>query len=94
MSGFGQGRGLALLTYLSIGWLLVNWWPHDNLQRVVGNDFPRLIWIEYGFHMTLIPAGACAAYRLADRESASLEAVAPSARKKRSELLLAVPRLK
>jgi hypothetical protein len=62
MSSFGQGRGLSLLTYLSIGWLLVNWWPHDNLHRVVGFDFPRLIWIEYGFHVTLIAAAACVAY--------------------------------
>jgi hypothetical protein len=62
MSSFGQGRGLTLLTYLSIGWLLVNWWPHDNLHRVVGFDFPRLIWIEYGFHVTLIAAAACVAY--------------------------------
>ncbi len=62
MSSFGQGRGLALLTYLSIGWLLINWWPHDNLHRVVGFNFSRLIWIEYGFHVTLIAAAACVAY--------------------------------
>jgi len=59
---FGQGRGLTLLTYLSIAWLLINWWPHDNLHRVIGFDFGRLIWIEYGFHVTLIAAGACVAY--------------------------------
>jgi hypothetical protein len=59
---FGQGRGLTFLTYLSIGWLLINWWPHDNLHRVVRFDFARLIWIEYGFHVTLIAAAACVAY--------------------------------
>jgi hypothetical protein len=57
-----QGRGLTLLTYLSIAWLLINWWPHDNLHRVIGFDFARLIWIEYGFHVTLIAAGACVVY--------------------------------
>ena len=62
MNGFGQGRGLTLLTYLSIGWLLINWWPHDNLHRVIRFDFARLIWIEYGFHVTLIAAAACVAY--------------------------------
>ena len=62
ISSFGQGGGLALLTYLSIGWLLINWWPHDNLHRVVGFNFGRLIWIEYGFHVTLIAAAACVAY--------------------------------
>ncbi|HEY8864681.1 MAG TPA: hypothetical protein VIO37_10985 [Candidatus Dormibacteraeota bacterium] len=62
VSSFGQRRGLAMLTYLSIGWLLINWWPHDNLHRVVGTNFSRLIWIEYGFHLTLIAAAACVAY--------------------------------
>src|SRR5712664_4162827 len=62
MSSFGQGRALNLLTYLSIAWLLINWWPHDNLHRVVRFDFARLIWIEYGFHVTLIAAAACVAY--------------------------------
>ena len=62
ISTFGQGRGLTFLTYLSIGWLLINWWPHDNLHRVVRSDFARLIWIEYGFHVTLIAAAACVAY--------------------------------
>jgi hypothetical protein len=62
MTSFGQGRGLTLLTYLSIAWLLINWWPHANLHRVVGTNFSRLIWIEYGFHVTLIAAAACVAY--------------------------------
>jgi hypothetical protein len=62
MTSFGQSRGLTLLTYLSIGWLLINWWPHDNLHRVIGSNFSRLIWIEYGFHVTLIAAAACVAY--------------------------------
>jgi hypothetical protein len=61
-NSLGQGSGLTLLTYLSIGWLLINWWPHDNLHRVVRFDFGRLIWIEYGFHVTLIAASACVAY--------------------------------
>lgn len=62
ISSFGQGRALTLLTYLSIAWLLINWWPHDNLHRVVRFDFARLIWIEYGFHVTLIAAAVCVAY--------------------------------
>ena len=62
VSSFGQRRGLTLLTYLSIAWLLINWWPHDNLHRVIGSNFSRLIWIEYGFHVTLIAAAACVAY--------------------------------
>ena len=45
-------------SYLAIGWLLANWWPHTNLHRVTGFDWYGLIWIEYGFHVTLIVAGA------------------------------------
>jgi hypothetical protein len=62
MRSFGQSGGLTLWTYLSIAWLLINWWPHDNLHRVIGLNFSRLIWIEYAFHVTLIAAGACVAY--------------------------------
>ncbi len=58
--------GLALATYLAIGWTLVNWWPHDNLHRVVGMDFPRLAGIEIGFHVTLIAAALVIAFYFVD----------------------------
>ena len=81
MSSFRQGRGLTLLTYLSIGWLLINWWPHDNLHRVVRFDFARLIWIEYGFHVTLIAAAAGVAYFFVTTLSAmQARMVAPAGR--------------
>ena len=28
----------AWLIYLSVGWLLVSWWPHSNLHRVTEGD--------------------------------------------------------
>jgi hypothetical protein len=40
--------------YLGIGWLMVSWWPHDNLQG--------LLFIEYGFHFTLMIAALVLAY--------------------------------
>ena len=49
---------LNLAAYLSVGWFLVNWWPHDNLHKVVQFNIPGLLGIEYGFHVTLILAGA------------------------------------
>lgn len=47
----------AWSVYAAIGWTLVSWWPHDNFHRAVGMDIQGLIYLEYGFHVTLI-AGA------------------------------------
>ena len=52
-----QSRGLAFAAYLSIGWLLANWWPHDSLHIHNGLDTGGLLGIEYGFHITLMIAG-------------------------------------
>jgi hypothetical protein len=50
--------------YLSIGWLLGSWWPHDNLHRVTEGNLNALIGIEYGFHVTLMITGAVLAWFL------------------------------
>ena len=50
------------LSYISIIWLLVSWWPHDNLHRVNGMNMQGLLYIEYGFHLTLIIASLILAY--------------------------------
>jgi hypothetical protein len=52
----------AWAMYLAIGWLLVSWWPHDNLHIHVGEDMQGLLYIEYGFHVTLQIAGLIVAY--------------------------------
>lgn len=57
-----NSRLLAWAMYLSIGWLLVSWWPHGHLHQVVGEDFQGLLYIEYGFHVTAIVAGLVLAY--------------------------------
>ncbi|HEX2648290.1 MAG TPA: hypothetical protein VHO95_13765 [Candidatus Dormibacteraeota bacterium] len=54
--------GLNWATYLSIAWLLVNWWPHDNFHRANGFDLAGLVRIEYGFHATLYLAGLVVAW--------------------------------
>lgn len=51
-------RALKLAAYLSIGWLLVSWWPHDSLHIANGMNLSGLLGIEYGFHITLMVAGA------------------------------------
>lgn len=58
----GLSRGLGWAVYLSIAWLLVSWWPHDSLHRHNGENSLGLLYIEYGFHVTLIVAGLVLAY--------------------------------
>jgi hypothetical protein len=52
----------AWLMYVSIGWLLVSWWPHDNLHIHNGENLQGLLYIEFGFHLTLMAAGVVLAY--------------------------------
>ena len=53
----------AVLTFLSIAWMLISWWPHDNMHRVNGtNDLAGLLRIEYIFHFTLIIAAFIVAF--------------------------------
>jgi hypothetical protein len=54
----------AWAMYLSVGWFLVSWWPHDNLHLHNGLDLQHLLYIEYGFHVTLIIAAVVLAYSL------------------------------
>ncbi len=49
-------------SYLSVGWLLVSWWPHDNLHIHHALSMWPLIAIEYAFHVSLMAAGAILAY--------------------------------
>ena len=57
-------RPRAWVMYLSVGWFLVSWWPHDNLHLHNGMDMQGLLYIEYGFHVTLIIAAAVLAFSL------------------------------
>jgi hypothetical protein len=52
----------AYAMYLSIGWLLVSWWPHDNLHMFNGMNLQGLLYIEYGFHLTLMISGIVLGY--------------------------------
>jgi hypothetical protein len=53
---------MAWAMYLSIGWLLASWWPHGHLHQVVGENLQGLLYIEYGFHVTLIIGAVVLAY--------------------------------
>jgi hypothetical protein len=57
-----RGAALTRATHLSIAWLLISWWPHDNFHRVLAHDdWAGLLRIEYGFHLTLIAAAVITA---------------------------------
>lgn len=53
--------GLTRATHISTAWLLFNWWPHGSLHIHVGFELNGLLAIEYGFHVTLMIAGAIVA---------------------------------
>jgi hypothetical protein len=57
-----NSKPMAWAMYLSIGWLLVSWWPHSHLHQVVGENLQGLLYIEYGFHVTVIIGAAVLAY--------------------------------
>jgi hypothetical protein len=53
----------SALAFFAIAWLLISWWPHDNMHRVNPHDnLSGLLKIEYLFHFTLILAGFIVAY--------------------------------
>jgi hypothetical protein len=53
-----SSRGLTFAAYLSLAWVLGHWWAHDSLHQHHGFDLVPLLGIEYGFHVTLMIAGA------------------------------------
>jgi len=65
---------LNKMLFVTLFWFIGNWWIHDNLHMHIGLDMSRLLYIEYGFHMSLL---ACASTlvvswaRLANRAPAA-----------------------
>jgi hypothetical protein len=43
--------------YLSIGYLMVSWWPHLNMHAHNGTDLQGLLYIDFIFHLPLEVAG-------------------------------------
>ena len=58
----GNSRRLAWAVYVATAWILGNWWIHDNLHMANGMNLQGLLYIEYGFHVTLMISGAILAY--------------------------------
>ena len=57
-----QPGKFAKARFAAIAWLLISWWPLDNLHISNGMNTQGLLYIDYGFHMTLMLAGIVLAY--------------------------------
>lgn len=59
-----DSRLRAWAMYVSVGYLLVSWWPHLNLHGAAGLDLHKLLIIDYVFHLPLEISGAVLALSL------------------------------
>jgi len=59
---FAGSKPMAWAMYLSIGWLLVSWWPHASLHGHIHDNVQQLLSVEYGFHVPSYVAGIVLAY--------------------------------
>ena len=57
-----NSKGRAWAMYLSIGYLMVSWWPHLGMHASNGLDLQGLLYIDFIFHLPLEIAGAVLAY--------------------------------
>jgi hypothetical protein len=57
----GVGKAAAAM-HGSLSWLLVSWWPHDNMHIHNALNINGLIVIDYVFHLTVIAAGVVLVY--------------------------------
>ena len=62
--GWPAIRGLSLgapwlnkLMFVTLCWFMGNWWAHDNLHMHNGLNMHGMIFIEVGFHMTMLACG-------------------------------------
>ena len=57
-----DSKARAWAMYLSIGYLMVSWWPHLNMHASNGLDLQGLLVIDYLFHLPLEVAGVVLAW--------------------------------
>ncbi|MFJ3723263.1 AMP-binding protein [Streptomyces sp. NPDC090045] len=67
MRSRGRGRRITAAAHLAVSYLLLAWWPQDNLYRLAAKqDWPRQAALVYTFNIPLMIAGAVvAAYLVA-----------------------------
>ncbi len=57
-----KSRNLSIAAFVSLSWLLVSWWPHDNFHIHNGMNAQGLLYIDYTFHVTIIIASLILTY--------------------------------
>jgi hypothetical protein len=57
--------------FVTLIWFMGNWWAHDNLHMHNGLNMHGMIFIEVGFHMTLLLCGVTLAASLVRLSSPS-----------------------
>ncbi len=57
-----DSKARAWAMYLSIGYLMVSWWPHLGMHASNGLDLQGLLYIDYIFHLPLEVAGVVLAW--------------------------------
>jgi hypothetical protein len=85
----GKKRILAGTMYVAISWLLVSWWPHDNMHIHNAMNIDGLIVIEYLFHVTLMIAAVVLTYGYFSLLSE--KAVTPETKKAKAECTIGQP---
>ena len=57
-----KSKSISAAAFVSLSWLLVSWWPHDNSHIHNGMNAQGLLYIDYLFHVTIIIASLILAY--------------------------------
>ncbi|RPF44012.1 acyl-CoA synthetase (AMP-forming)/AMP-acid ligase II [Streptomyces sp. Ag109_G2-6] len=71
MSRPGPGRRLTAAAHLAVAYLLLAWWPQDNLYRLAAkHDWPRQAALVYSFNIPLMIAALIVAVYLTRRPAA------------------------
>ena len=68
--------GLARLAHLGTSWILIQFWPHDNLHTASGLDLAKILVIDYAFHVTIAASALVVIYYLITARRARRQAAA------------------
>ncbi|WP_411103947.1 AMP-binding protein [Streptomyces sp. cmx-4-9] len=68
------GRALTTAAHLAVVYLLVSWWPQDNLYRLAAKqDWPRQAALVYTFNVPLMLAAAVLAFHVTRRRTPAFD---------------------
>ncbi|WP_412075337.1 AMP-binding protein [Streptomyces xanthophaeus] len=74
MLSHGRGRALTTAAHLAVVYLLVSWWPQDNLYRLAAKqDWPRQAALVYTFNVPLMIAAAVLAFYVSRRRASPFD---------------------